>query len=427
MDLKAVRGMNDVLPKEGRGWLAFEAIIKKWLDRYGYHFVRTPIVEHQAVFTRAVGEATDIVEKEMYAFTDHLNNDKLVLRPEGTAALVRMILEHNLLYDGPKKLWYMGAMFRHERPQKGRYRQFHQVGVEAIGFSGPSVDAEMILMGARLWKMLSIDDVSLEINNLGQPDERSAYRRALIQYLEPFANELDDDAKRRLYNNPLRILDSKNPVVKEIVDRAPRLSDFLTSESRSHFDQVLRLLEMSGVSYRLNDRLVRGLDYYNLTVFEWVTGSLGTQSAIGGGGRYDGLVNLMGGKTSPAFGFALGVERVMALSPLFHEGEMTDRCDVYVVYQGSDGLKQAIRISESLRDAGFDVVMYTGLTDEPVSLKSQIRRADLAGAQYVCVLGEDEVNSSTISIKPLRGQGDQVVIPQESLISWFLSSDLVAQ
>lgn len=419
--LKAVKGMSDVLPAEGKKWLAFEAMIRQWLSLYGYEFVRTPIVEHQAVFTRAVGAATDIVEKEMYSFTDRLNHDELVLRPEGTAAAVRMALEHHLLYDAPRRVWYMGPMFRHERPQKGRYRQFHQVGVEALGFSGAQVDVEMILMGARLWKMLGISDVELHINNLGQAQERAEYRQALIAYLEPHKASLDEDSQRRLYTNPLRILDSKDEAVKKIVEGAPVLSDFLKEESRAHFDQVLALLDRVGIVYRLNTALVRGLDYYNLTVFEWVSGAIGAQSTICGGGRYDGLIEMMGGKSTPACGFALGMERVMSL---WHNTHFVDSAtDVYWVYQTDQALEVAVSLSEQLREHGIRSMVHAGVNTAQ-SLKAQLKKADASGARWVCVVGQDELESKMISIKTLHNaqgeavQGEQVCVAQESLLVW---------
>ena len=307
----AIRGMNDVLPGPSARWEQFEEIVRGWLRGYGYRNVRTPVLEHTRLFTRGIGEVTDIVEKEMYTFTDALNGESLTMRPEMTAGIVRASIEHNMLYDRPQRVYSIGPVFRHERPQRGRYRQFHQIDVEALGFAGPDVDAELIVMLARLWKLLGLTDVRLELNSLGQPAERAAHRAALIAHLEKHSDILDEDGKRRLYTNPLRVLDTKNPAMQEMADSAPRLFDFLGEESRAHFDGVCQRLTDAGIEYRLNPRLVRGLDYYNLTVFEWVTDRLGSQGTVCGGGRYDGLIELLGGKAAPAVGFAIGMERLL--------------------------------------------------------------------------------------------------------------------
>src|SRR3990167_3904295 len=311
--IQAVRGMNDVLPDEAGWWLEFEAKVEAWLERYGYRNIRLPLVEHTQLFRRAIGEATDIVEKEMYSWRDELNDEELTLRPEGTASCVRAAIEHSLLHDGPKRLWYAGPMYRHERPQKGRYRQFHQYGVEALGYAGPDIDAELIVMCAALWRELGLQDVRLELNTIGSPAERARYRADLVRHLEQHLERLDADAKRRLHTNPLRTLDSKNPMVQEVVASAPALADYLGEASLAHFEGLKRLLEAAGVRYTINPRLVRGLDYFNLTVFEWISDRLGAQGTVCGGGRYDGLFALIGGKPAPAAGFATGNERLIAL------------------------------------------------------------------------------------------------------------------
>ncbi|MCX7898045.1 MAG: histidine--tRNA ligase, partial [Rhodocyclaceae bacterium] len=400
---QAIRGMNDILPPESERWQAFEEIVRAWLAAYGYRAIRTPIVEPTPLFTRAIGAVTDIVEKEMYSFTDALSGESLTLRPEGTAACVRAVLQHNLLYDGPKRLWYMGPMFRHERPQKGRYRQFHQVGVEAFGFPGPDIDAEQIIMCARLWDDLGLSGLALEINSLGEPEERARHRADLVAYFERHFDELDEDGKRRLHTNPLRILDSKNPRLAPLIEGAPKLIDYLGSASLAHFEALQALLKGAGVAFRVNPRLVRGLDYYNRTVFEWVTDRLGAQSAVCAGGRYDGLIAQLGGKPAPACGFALGVERVLAL--LEEEGNLTPTAavDVYVLHQGDAALAMAFSAAERLRDIGMNVLMHMG----GGSFKSQMRRADASGASLAVIIGEDEAANEEVSVKPLRVAGEQ--------------------
>ena len=332
----AIRGMNDLLPGPSARWEQFEEIVRGWLRGYGYRNVRTPVLEHTRLFTRGIGEVTDIVEKEMYTFTDALNGESLTMRPEMTAGIVRASIEHNLLYDRPQRVYSIGPVFRHERPQRGRYRQFHQIDVEALGFAGPDVDAELIVMLARLWKLLGLTDVRLELNSLGQPAERAAHRAALIAHLEKHVDILDEDGKRRLYTNPLRVLDTKNPAMQEMADSAPRLFDFLGEESRAHFDGVCQRLTDAGIDYRINPLLVRGLDYYNLTVFEWVTDRPGSQGTVCGGGRYDGLIELLGGKAAPAVGFAIGMERLLGLWEQSVQVDAPAECDVYVVHQGED-------------------------------------------------------------------------------------------
>jgi histidyl-tRNA synthetase len=400
--LSAVKGMNDVLPPKSAAWEGFEDAVRALMRAYGYRNVRTPIVEPTALFVRGIGEVTDIVEKEMYSFTDALNGEQLTLRPENTAAVVRAAIEHNLLYDGGKRLWYTGPMFRHERPQRGRYRQFHQVGAEALGYSGPDVDAELILMARRLWAMLGLRDVRLELNCLGQPDERSRHREKLVAYFEQHADALDEDSRRRLHSNPLRILDSKNPALQPLLEAAPRLLDELGAESRAHFDGVQQLLRAAGQDFRINPRLVRGLDYYNLTVFEWVTDRLGAQGTVCAGGRYDGLIEQIGGKPAPACGWALGVERVLEL--LEQDGALPAVAgpDVYLVLAHEPAAARALELAEELRAAGCSVLQNLG----GGSMKSQMKKADASGARHALIFGADEWAAGEVTLKALReGQG----------------------
>ena len=396
--LAAVRGMNDLLPDEAPLWEAFESRAIEVLRAYGYRQVRTPIVEPTALFTRGIGEVTDIVEKEMYSFVDQLHGEHLTLRPEATASVVRACIEHNLLYDAPRRLWYMGPMFRHERPQRGRYRQFHQVGAEALGFAGPDVDAEQILLLTRLWDVLEIGPVRLELNSLGSGEERARHRAALIEYFEAHADELDADARRRLHANPLRILDTKNPAMQALVAAAPRITEHLGAESREHFERLQELLAAGGVEFSINPRLVRGLDYYNLTVYEWITDRLGAQGTICGGGRYDPLMEMLGGKPAPGCGFAIGVERVIELLRLSGAKVEQAACDVYVLHQGGSTYLAALRAAETIRDAGLDVILHAG----DGSLKSQMRKADAAGAEYAVIVGEAEAAEGKAMVKALR-------------------------
>ena len=357
--INGVRGMNDVLPADAAQWIHLEKTLLDLTRAYGYEFLRTPIVEATAVFQRGIGEITDIVEKEMYSFEDRLNGEQLTLRPEGTAALVRSVIEHNLLYDGPKRLWYTGPMFRHERPQRGRYRQFHQFGIEALGFSGPDIDAEIILMGQRLWDELGLLGVRLEINSLGQTNERLEHKAALVSYFEESKSSLDDDSLRRLNTNPLRILDSKNPSMQPLIESAPKLLDYLGSESLQHFESLQVLLKANNIPYKINPRLVRGLDYYNLTVFEWITDALGAQGTIAGGGRYDPLIERMGGKSAPACGWALGMERVLELMKVSGSlSEVQNLCDVFILHQGGQTLTEAMIAAEQLRNSGIDTLLF---------------------------------------------------------------------
>jgi histidyl-tRNA synthetase len=401
--LSAVKGMNDILPPESARWEWFESQVRELMRAYGYRNVRTPIVEPTALFVRGIGEVTDIVEKEMYSFTDSLNGEELTLRPENTAAIVRAAVEHNLLYDGGKRLWYTGPMFRHERPQRGRYRQFHQVGAEALGFAGPDVDAELILMARRLWTMLGLRGLRLEINCLGQPAERARHRDKLIAYFESHAEQLDEDARRRLHSNPLRILDTKNPSMQELVHGAPRLLDELGEESRAHFEGLQELLRAAGQDFVINPRLVRGLDYYNLSVFEWVSDQLGAQGTVCAGGRYDGLIAQIGGKPAPACGWALGIERVLDLLAQAEHQPPAPAADAYVVLAHAPALPRALQVAEALRAAGLSVLMHAG----GGSLKSQMKKADASGARHALIFGEAEWLAGEVGVKSLREGGEQ--------------------
>jgi histidyl-tRNA synthetase len=402
--LTAVKGMNDILPPESARWEWLEDKVRGLMARYAYRNIRTPIVEPTPLFVRGLGEVTDIVEKEMYSFEDRLNGDPLTLRPENTAGVVRAVAEHSMLYEGGKRLYYMGPMFRHERPQRGRYRQFHQIGAEALGFGGAEVDAEIILLAHQLWAELGITDVRLELNSLGQPDERKAHRTALIAYLEKNTELLDEEAKRRLHTNPLRILDTKNPAMQALVNDAPKLIEFLGEKSLAHFEQVKTILTANGVAFSINPRLVRGMDYYNLTVFEFITTSLGAQGTICGGGRYDYLIEMIGGKAAPAVGWALGVERVLEL--IKEQGVVVPDLvpDVYAVIPDVQALGVAIGLIQSLRAAGVAVQMHASpVAGEGMgSFKSQFKKADSSGARYALIFGADELAQGKVALKPLR-------------------------
>ena len=418
--ITAVRGMNDVLPDSACHWESLEAVLRTWLAQYGYLNIRVPVLEQTRLFTRGIGEVTDIVEKEMYSFTDSLNGESLTLRPEITAGLVRATIEHNLLYERARRVFTMGPVFRHERPQRGRYRQFHQLDVEALGLAGPDIDAELILMTARLWRLLGIEGIELELNSLGQLDERQAHRTALIEYLEKHRDVLDEDGLRRLYTNPLRVLDTKNPALQAMADGAPRLFDFLGSESKEHFSGVCERLDAAGVTYRLNPRMVRGLDYYNLTVFEWVTDKLGAQATVCGGGRYDDLIGLLGGKPAPAVGFAIGMERLLDLWLQCAPTELHRECDIYVIHQGETAQRRAMGLAEELRDQGANVIVHAGAS----GFKAQFRRADASGARFAVILGEDELATGQASVKGLRAEtGDadagQQQVPFEALANYL--------
>ena len=397
-----VKGMNDILPVDAPLWELFENTVQTVLKSYGFQQIRTPIVEPTAVFSRGLGVVTDIVEKEMYSFVDSMNGDELTLRPESTAGVVRAALEHNLIYDGPKRLWYAGPMFRHERPQRGRYRQFHQVGAEAIGFTGPDIDAEMIMLCQRLWDDLGLSGIRLELNSIGDAAERQRHRADLIAYFSQHQDVLDADAQRRLHTNPLRILDTKNPAMQEVVNNAPKLLDYLGDESLAHFEGVQAILRHNSIPFTINPRLVRGMDYYNRTVFEWITDQLGSQGTVCGGGRYDPLVEIFGGKPKPAVGFAMGVERLLELMKASGEQFTPRQCDVYLVHQGAQAQMQAFVLGERLRDAGLDVVLHCASTAGAGSFKSQMKRADSSGADFAVILGEDEIAKGVATVKHLR-------------------------
>ncbi|MBU1691456.1 MAG: histidine--tRNA ligase [Gammaproteobacteria bacterium] len=402
--IQAIRGMNDILPEHADLWTFFEDTVEDWLRSYGYRSIRMPIVEQTALFKRAIGEVTDIVEKEMYTFVDALNGDSLTLRPEGTASCVRAVIQHNLLYNAPQRLYYTGPMFRHERPQKGRYRQFHQVGVESLGYAGPDMDAEHIIMTARLWKRLGLPDIALQINTLGSSADRARHRARLVHYLGQHVDMLDEDSRRRLHTNPLRVLDSKNPALQELIEVAPKLLDDLDEASLKHFEDLQVMLRAAGIEYQINPRLVRGLDYYNFTVFEWVTTQLGAQGTVCAGGRYDGLIEQIGGKPAPACGFAMGVERLLAL--LEENAFQAPRVatDVYLVHQGDAANKFAMMVAEQLRDQGLHVLLHCG----GGSFKSQMKKADSSGARYALIIGDDEAGAGEVTLKSLRELGEQM-------------------
>ena len=417
--LAAVRGMNDMLPADAPLWEWFEARVTDWLRSYGYQQIRTPIVEYTELFVKGIGEVTDIVEKEMYSFEDKLNGEHLTLRPEFTAGVIRAVVEHNLTYDAPRRLWSMGPVFRHERPQRGRYRQFHQVNVEAIGFAGPDIDAELIVMLARLWRILGIDRVGrvrLEINCLGHADERARHRADLIGYFSKQEQALDADAKRRLHTNPLRILDSKNPALADIIASAPRITDYLGEASRAHFEGLQALLRAADIEFTVNPRMVRGLDYYSLTVFEWITDALGAQGTLCGGGRYDPLIERMGGKPTPGIGFGLGIERVIELLRETGSVDVNPTTDVYVLHQGGSTRTRAFLLAEQLRNAGLDVILHAG----EASLKSQMKKADASGAEYAVIVGEEEAARDSAAVKALRADAsatfaEQRIVPLDRI------------
>mgnify|MGYP000079211892 FL=1 len=417
--LTAVKGMNDVLPGESAKWEWLEGIVRNLMARYAYRNIRTPIVEPTALFVRGLGEVTDIVEKEMYSFEDRLNGEALTLRPESTAGVVRAVVEHNMLYEGGKRLYYMGPMFRHERPQRGRYRQFHQIGAEVLGFQGPEIDAEVILLAHDLWQAIGLKNVRLELNSLGQPPERLAHRAALITHFEKHQAVLDEDAKRRLYTNPLRILDTKNPAMKEVVESAPQLMNFLGEASLVHFNALRQILDANGVQYSLNPRLVRGMDYYNLTVFEFITDQLGSQGTVCGGGRYDYLIEQVGGKPAPAVGWALGLERVLAL--LEEQGVQLPEATphAYAIVPDTNSLPLVLKHLRQLRALGVNVQMHAGSGEGVGSMKTQFKKADSSGAAYALIFGTDELAQNTVSVKSLRdGGGAQRTESLEKLDVW---------
>jgi len=416
--IQAIRGMNDILPTQSPLWQKVEAVLRSSVAAYGYSEIRTPIVENTDLFKRSIGEVTDIVEKEMYTFEDR-NGDSLTLRPEGTASTVRAGNEHGLLYNQEQRLWYMGPMFRHERPQKGRYRQFHQFGVEVYGIGSADIDAEVLMLSARLWEKLGISEhVTLELNTLGDPAERAAYREALIAFLEQHKDKLDEDSQRRMYSNPLRVLDSKDPQVQSILGDAPALMDYLGEESSQHFAQLRELLDAVGIQYRVNPRLVRGLDYYNRTVFEWVTNSLGSQGTVLAGGRYDGLVAQLGGKETPAVGFAMGLERiVLLLETLALTQDIPAEVDVYVAAMGDNCLVEAIKMAQELRSAlpTLRVMSHCG----GGNLKKQMKRADKSGAQVALLIGEEELAEGVVTVKYLRNDNEQQRVARNALSAFL--------
>ncbi|RQO76034.1 histidine--tRNA ligase [Aquitalea sp. FJL05] len=412
--LQAIKGMNDVLPAESYQWEYFEGVLRKLLADYGYQNIRTPIVETTPLFVRAIGEVTDVVEKEMYTFIDSLNGDSLTLRPEGTAGTLRAVVEHTLLYNTTQKLWYMGPMFRHEKPQKGRYRQFHQMGIEALGFAGPDIDAEIIAMTADLWQRLGLSQyVRLEINSLGNAEERGQHRQALIAYLEQFVDILDEDGKRRLYTNPLRVLDTKNPALQDMADKAPRLSDYLGEASRAHYEGWKSMIASLGIEFVENPRLVRGLDYYNQSVFEWVTTELGAQGTVCAGGRYDGLIEQLGGKPAPGIGFGMGLERVLLL--LQDKGLLpaARSVDVYIVQQGAGAAMYAMKLAQQMRTAGLSVIQHLG----EGSFKSQMKKADGSGAEFAVIIGENEMAAGQAVVKPMRADAAQQTVTLDQVAS----------
>ncbi|MDQ1918800.1 histidine--tRNA ligase [Massilia pseudoviolaceinigra] len=421
--ITAVKGMNDILPADAPLWELFENTVHSVLKSYGYQKIVTPIVEDTALFKRAIGAVTDIVEKEMYSFKDSMNDDELTLRPEGTAGVVRAVIEHNLVYDGPRRVWYAGPMFRHERPQRGRYRQFFQVGAEAVGFAGPDIDAELIMLCRRLWDDLGLEDIRLEINSIGDAAERQRHRADLITYFEANFDLLDEEAKRRLHANPLRILDTKNPAMQDLVNNAPKLLDYLEGESVVHFEGLKRILDHNNIQYTVNPRLVRGLDYYNRSVFEWVTDKLGSQGTVCAGGRYDPLIESFGGKPTPAVGFAMGIERLVELMKEAGEPNDPSECDVYMVHQGEEARMQAFVLAERIRDAGLDVVLHCAAASGPGSFKSQMKKADGSGAAFAVILGDDEIAKRTAAVKSMRGaEGEQQAsVPFDDVVDYLVN------
>jgi histidyl-tRNA synthetase len=415
----AIKGMNDILPADAPLWELFENTAESILKSYGYQKIVTPIVEETGLFARAIGAVTDIVEKEMYSFTDSMNGDQLTLRPEGTAGVVRAVLEHNLVYAGPKRLWYKGPMFRHERPQRGRYRQFFQFGAEAVGFSGPDIDAELIMLCRRLWDDLGLENIRLELNSIGNAEERLRHRADLIAYFEANIDVLDAEARRRLHTNPLRILDTKNPAMQDLVNQAPKLLDYLEGESLAHFEGLKKILDHNNVQYTVNTRLVRGIDYYNRTVFEWVTDELGAQGTVCAGGRYDPLIEMFGGKPTPGVGFAMGIERLIELMKSAGEPAAPSQCDVYLVHQGEAAQLQAFVLAERIRDAGLDVVLHCATPTGAGSFKSQMKKADASGAAFAVILGEDEIANNVAAVKSLRGDAgeqQQASVPFDEVV-----------
>ena len=425
--LFAVKGMNDILPPESGRWEALEQQVRGLMRRFAYENLRTPIVEPTSLFVRGLGEVTDIVEKEMYSFEDRLNGEALTLRPENTAGVVRAVVEHSLLYNGPKRLYYMGPMFRHERPQRGRYRQFHQIGAEALGFPGGEVDAELILLAVSLWKEIGLVDVELQINSLGQPQERLLHREALIAHFQRHIDDLDEEAKRRLHLNPLRLLDSKNPQMQMVIEAAPKLLDFLGDSSKQHLATVTAILEANGVAYTINPRLVRGMDYYNLTVFEFVTNRLGSQGTVCAGGRYDYLTEQIGGKPAPAVGWAMGVERVLELLREQGDAEKVNVLDAYAIVSNVSDLPKVSTYLQKLRELGLSIQMHASGSDGMGSMKAQFKRADSSGARFALVFGVDELSKGQVTVKSLRNaEIAQILQPLDQIDTWAKSLQLSA-
>lgn len=418
--IQAIRGMNDILPEQTPAWIYIEGVFQSLMQQYAYQQIRLPVVEKTELFKRSIGEVTDIVEKEMYTFDDR-NGDSLTLRPEGTAGCVRACIQNGLLHNQQHRLWYQGPMFRHERPQKGRYRQFHQLGVESFGLTGPDIDAELIAISAQFWKKLGIDKhVVLEINSLGTSECRSVYREKLVEYFTANMGQLDEDSQRRLHTNPLRILDSKNPDMQALNNSAPKLMDYLDDESRAHFNTLCQMLDLLGIPYRVNYRLVRGLDYYSKTVFEWVTDSLGAQGTVCAGGRFDGLVEQLGGRATPAMGFAIGMERLVLLLEAANASCDSYSPHVYLVAAGEANTSLALKLADDLRcsSAGLRVMMNCG----GGSIKSQMKRADKSAANFVVILGDDEVADNTATVKNLRSDAEQQRIAQSDLPAWLVDN-----
>ena len=417
--IQSIRGMHDILPPHIPAWQHLEASLQNVLSAYGYQEIRFPIVEHTELFKRSIGEVTDIVEKEMYTFEDR-NGDSLTLRPEGTASCVRAGIEHGLFHNQQQRLWYLGPMFRHERPQRGRYRQFHQIGVETFGIEGPDIDAELILMTARFWKQLGLNNVRLELNTLGTTAVRNKHREALVEYLTKHWSQLDEDSRRRLHTNPLRVLDSKNSALKPVIDGAPSLLDYLDSASKQHFDEIKEFLSESNIRFVVNSRLVRGLDYYTRTVFEWISDDLGAQGTVCAGGRYDELVRQLGGRATPAAGFAMGLERLLELLQVQGVAPPTDTVQGYMVIAGERAERAARVLAERLRDQFPELGIITNCGGG--SIKAQLKRADKSGAEFALILGEDEISEGTISVKFLRTNRDQIRMPQGNLIDFLKSN-----
>ena len=419
--IQAIRGMNDILPEQTPYWQYVENIFRQLMQSYGYQEIRMPIVENTALFKRSIGEVTDIVEKEMYTFEDR-NGDSLTLRPEGTACCVRAAMQHGLLHNQIQRLWYTGPMFRHERPQKGRYRQFHQFGVEAFGLAGPDIDAELILMSNRLWQQLGMsEDVILELNSLGSAAARQQYRDVLVEYFEAHESELDDDSKRRLHTNPLRILDSKNPEMQKLNENAPKLIEHLDEESKQDFEILCTTLDDAGVKYKINPRLVRGLDYYSKTVFEWITDKLGAQGTVCAGGRFDGLVEQLGGKATPAIGFALGIERLIELLEIHEDVQRENSLKVYFVLVGEKALSKGMPMAETWRNAVPELKLQVNCGGG--SIKSQMKKADKSGAEMAFILGDDELEKNTITVKFLREKKDQKVIELDGITDFLKNNN----